>query len=367
MPISYQSDTSPMYVGRLDPMAFMAFAYPASSQIIDGETSTVLPAVDFDYPIRSITLTGGYPGGMVTAWSGAAYRYDTDKMILNGGGHADYSGNDVLEFDSATGVYTLLRSASTDFTGYTAAAPLRIMADGSRPSVHSYQGLAHIGGSTMYAMGGSLASNAGTVDQSRWTFDLTTKVWDDQVIDTNTGPGLGCYLFWDTGLSTLYLVRTGILHTINTSTGALTKLIPADSGYSAGFTYGISYDPVRQVMVAIGQIDFALGTGTPIMRTYNTSTGVSTIQATPILDAYAAGAEYVADIDRHVFWAGGNTLYFVHPVDFTITTQIVGGITLPDKTETGMYGRFRWSSTLQRFIIVVDLQDTAYYIEYSGA
>jgi hypothetical protein len=44
----------------------------------------------------------GSPGGITNAWSGAAYDTKRDRLIVTGGGHGDYSGNEIYLFDLNT-------------------------------------------------------------------------------------------------------------------------------------------------------------------------------------------------------------------------------------------------------------------------
>ncbi len=55
---------------------------------------------------------GGRLGRRITAWSGAALDTNADRLLVWGGGHADYSGNEVYAFDLRTLRWTRLTEPS---------------------------------------------------------------------------------------------------------------------------------------------------------------------------------------------------------------------------------------------------------------
>lgn len=359
--------------------------YTDSTFINPDDSSQWVPSYAFVPPVSNNctgTDPGGSPRSIVGAWSGAAWDEVNNRMIINGGGHADYHGNDTyaVVFNSDDTITVQVWWYPTqDFTGFNCdgddQTALRVMADGSRPSVHSYGGLAYIGNDTVFLYGGSLASNAGIKDFSRWTIQWNglegDSNWNNLVIDGRTGPALGVHLAYHPSVDIMYALEGMILYTVNKITGARTVVNGAISSVGTADSYGISYDYTRGKIVAIGQYDFQNIPGSPAMRVYDCATGsrTSTLNTIP-LDVDGPGGDYCPDLDRHVFWGGGNTLYLVHPETFafetlTIDDSAIGGA-IPSKTMTGMFGRFRYSTTQKRFVIVSNFGGPMHYIQLTG-
>lgn len=95
--------------------------------------------------------TGGLSALNVTdAWGGGALDTDNEQLIVWGGGHVDYCGNEVYAYKLSTLQWSLLRGQSTPNASNTS-----VYADGRPASVHTYDGLAYVPGKGMFQIGGS--------------------------------------------------------------------------------------------------------------------------------------------------------------------------------------------------------------------
>jgi hypothetical protein len=105
----------------------------------------------------------------IGAWSGGVFDERMRRLLVIGGGHMDYWGNEVYGFDLATGTWTMVKAASS--LG-TAGVPTEPMADGNPMSRHTYDGLSymrHLGQVFMFG-GGTSVNNA-------WSFDAARGTW----------------------------------------------------------------------------------------------------------------------------------------------------------------------------------------------
>ncbi len=110
----------------------------------------------------------------INAWSGGVFDEHRRKMLVIGGGHMDYWGNEVSGFDLASASWSLVKPASS-LGG--ASAPSEPMPDGNPVSRHTYDGLAfmrHL--SQVFMFGGATAPNGYSVN-STWWFDPAKGVW----------------------------------------------------------------------------------------------------------------------------------------------------------------------------------------------
>jgi hypothetical protein len=99
-------------------------------------------------PPASMLPDGGSasgPSSVLSAWNGAAYDTDGQKLYFWGGGHTDYGGNEVYEFSLETLKVTRLTDPSPLTTpppaGMNATPNCRLPGDGTPLSSHDYDGI----------------------------------------------------------------------------------------------------------------------------------------------------------------------------------------------------------------------------------
>ena len=117
------------------------------------------------------------PQAVVAAWGGAIFDTQRNVLVVTGGGHSDYGGNEVYEFH----LDTLRWARVTEPSPLTPLAVLgRYAVVGSEAPVssHTYDGLVHLPKSNqMFKFGGSYYSSGDVYDRHTYLFDLATKKW----------------------------------------------------------------------------------------------------------------------------------------------------------------------------------------------
>lgn len=125
------------------------------------------------------------PGAIVRAWSSFAWDSNRGEMILFGGGHANYMGNEVYLWDAATGVWSRgsLPSRVQSVSGVPGAFSGEfVVVDGAAPlSQHTYENnvflptidrMVMIGGASFNSGSGTRTLVNGTlVGQGPWMWD----------------------------------------------------------------------------------------------------------------------------------------------------------------------------------------------------
>ena len=99
-------------------------------------------------------------------------------MIIWGGGHTDYNGNELYALDLNNLTLARLNNPSPPANGCVATGP-----DGNPNARHTYGGLAYITYTDkLFAFNGSLAcsTGAGAAPPDSWTNDLATLQWTKQ-------------------------------------------------------------------------------------------------------------------------------------------------------------------------------------------
>lgn len=307
-------------------------------------------------------LPPGDPSAIMGAWSGAAYDSKRGRLVVWGGGHSDYSGNELYVFDVNALSWQRLMDPSynvggDETTGY--------YPDGKPRSRHTYEYLEYLappfdrfcsfGASGMYPSG---QVTIGNVD----CFNFDNLQWERYA----DAPSYGI------GATTAYDPVKGHAWVHGTeSRPRLAEFNPTANSWATrgtdqsdlAFNYRVvaEIDPVRRKYVVIGggvaaswNID---ATGTLVR------TNLSTTGATGILSAVVPGLAYDPVSDRLVAWNGGADVYVLN-MDTLVWTRTVPAATnlvVPTAANPqGTNGRFRYMPSKNAFIVVNSIDEDVY-------
>jgi len=158
------------------------------------------PLANPNYPARgpwtytSSTVTNQADlSTLLAAWNGGAYDRITKRLMLHGGGHGDYGGNEIVRLALlgaspeygmhvnpyiGTGVDGNLDDGNEALNRYAVNQPR---------SIHSYECLQIVGGYLYQASSPAPFLSASTTYGSMWRCNLTTGVWEQLLQETNSG------------------------------------------------------------------------------------------------------------------------------------------------------------------------------------
>ena len=116
------------------------------------------------------------PMAVTGAWGGAAFDTKRNKLVVTGGGHADYGGNEVYEFELATNKWkratepSLMRELkSGEFAVVEGEAPV---------SSHTYGGLTFVPNiDRVFKFGGSYYKSGNAYDKHAYLYNPETRAW----------------------------------------------------------------------------------------------------------------------------------------------------------------------------------------------
>lgn len=154
-------------LSELSPMERMLVDLPAGTWL---RVDAGYAAVCQSSPTDEWNATSGCSA--VTAYSGGVWDSDHRLMLLWGGGHDDYAGNEVYAFSTQTLTWSRL--------GPPSLGPYErdILDDGRPVSRHTYDGLTFLPGvGRMWAVGGS-RSHDGNATSLVWTYDPLTDTFE---------------------------------------------------------------------------------------------------------------------------------------------------------------------------------------------
>jgi len=122
-------------------------------------------------------------GAVVWSWSGGAFDTKRNRMIVWGGGHSAYMGNEMYAFDLDNLTWSRITNPTCPQTQYWDNCQDPLL-DGNPAGRHTYDGLAYMENTDgFFAHGGSLACALGSSTRVTWLYNFATGSW------TNKNPG----------------------------------------------------------------------------------------------------------------------------------------------------------------------------------
>jgi hypothetical protein len=320
---------------------------PANSwyKVPNSQMNKVCPSTASSYGCRCV----------MTAWNGGAFNENRDELVVFGGGHNDYDGNEIYVFK----IQSLSWERITD-PSYPSNRCREVNSDNTPVSRHTYNGLAVIGHvDRFFALGGALDCGAGGCGADEtWTFDFGSKNWQ-QMNPGGTNPGTGCgdNAAYDSVTKKVYFHGSNGFFAYDYDANSWTRL----NGDNARYYRTTTVDYKRRLIVEVGR-DFVSTwdlTSPVLAKRIVQTTGGSAMVSTsnpgvaydPVADkivCFKNGPVYVLDLDART-WAVKNPS---------------GGPT--EGTSNGIYGRWRYVPSVNAFVLALHSDSSVYFYKHTA-
>lgn len=351
--------------GNLSPPSPAATALTQPLPANDGGTSN-LPQGSGWHTLPNTTLnavcaaTNGFPQVWgaegcfgILSWSGGAFDSRRNRLIVTGGGHNGYYGNELYALDLGTRAMTRLNDPGLPIANGCQEA----IAGGTQPnSRHTYDGIEYMPNvDRLFVFSGSLACGPGTFGQDTWTFDFAAMTWRRM---SPTGPlpvpGPGVMTAYDPHTGRVYVHDLAHLYAYDFTSNSYTRI--STSAVSIGYHMMGVIDPVRRRFVIVGYdsqaaagrvFSYDIGPATNGQMTTRATTGGASL----ISQTYP-GLEYDPVRDRIVAWNGG-AVFILDPAAWAWTSvNPAGGPSGASQSGRGTHGRWRYSPANDVFVLV---------------
>jgi hypothetical protein len=341
---------------------------------------------------------------VIRTWNGAIADTAENRLIIWGGGHVNYYGNEIYSLNLTANPITLTRvkdpTVPTNYAnsqnciesippGTTGFAP---------NSREDYGGLAFIpSANVMYILNGSLACGNGYGSLATWTIPLnnlsnsTSWVYENPSM-TGPQPGVfpqlggssyGNIAVYDPNTDLVFVSDSSALFTYNYHTNTYTR-ITAVEGFVTSIYLSGAIDPVRKLFVAVGGCaggSCGPGDGVFVADISNPTTTMQNWTAATLADHNCAqflsggsnpisasnpGIVYDSVANDFVGWPNqGNGVYIMTPdtANHRLTCQVLTFANGPPNsshanntpnTSYGTFGRFQYFPALDAFVLVND-------------
>jgi hypothetical protein len=292
------------------------------------------------------------PAGIMSAWGGATFDTNSEALLVWGGGHQDYYGNEVYSFSLKTLQWRRLNEPSS-IAGWSRHTG--ILPDGAPSARHTYGALTFLPRTNQMfstASSGSMPDGGSTPES--WLFNLSANRW--------TRAADSPYASIDSIAA--YDPTDQMVYQINNHWG-LSQYNPKANAWSltgrqalADYRMMGALDPKDRLLVAAGNgylqsVNLAIGILTNV-----SSSGDQTIEK-----ANAPGFAWDEAANLFVGWNGGSTVYTLDPHSWAWTAYAAApdnSVTPTPPASFGTFGRFQYAPTANAFVLVNDINQNVF-------
>ena len=303
----------------------------------------------------------GSPAAVVLAWSGGVYDRDRNRMVVWGGGHSDYSGNEIYAFDLEALAWSRLTEPSADVGGDEASG---YYPDGLPRSRHTYDYLVYVPElDAMCSAGGAGLWPSGQIGVANFDcFDFSTLQWSSRapapegtiagIADYDAETGRVAYVL---GPQLRYLAQ------YDRGTDAWTSHGDGFTNGGLGLRLTGRVHPTARLFVAVG--GSAIYTWDLDAQGNIAEATVSLADPPPGFDRANPGLDYAASLDRVVWWGGGTSLWSLDLDGATWVEHAAAPentVVPPDPVGNGTYGRFRYAIASDVFVLINEVTQNVF-------
>lgn len=325
-----------------------------------------LPNTNLD-SAAPVPLPPGTAGvkGVMSKWCGATYDTKRDRLIVWGGGHRGYAGNELYSFD----VNNMLWTRITDPTPVDQIIENSdTYADGSPSARHSYDGLTYIPEpfDALYARGSATYGSKPKQSLYTWVYEFKNDKW----VRTEDHPDHRVNELTDYDVVSGNIYSQGRNYLSIYSPKTKTWRIASDRVTRPKLDGNASLDPVRRKFVRIGGGEIYAW---DISTTPPTQTELVTTGEKQIVNAVAPGFVYDPVSDKFVAWDGYDTSGAIYTLDMdTLTWEKIlpaTGVKPFVNTNTefnGIFGRFQYIPSKNVFLAVSYTNQNVYIFKLNN-
>lgn len=301
---------------------------------------------------------------VMLAWSGGTYDTKRDRLVVWGGGHGDYAGNEIYAFDVNTLKWARITAPSTSVSNGESYS------DGRPSSRHTYSGIVYLANADkLWVSNGSIWESGGCTTGT-WMYDFSAVPAESGWSKQSSYPGegkCGAVAVYDSASGMAWFNGKAGLYTFNPGNLSSPWTQRNQEGSVPLYLSG-AIDSKRKKLVMIGSgyayIHDISQSGTVVRQNLSSS------GATDIISAGAPGLAYDPVSDRIVAWNGGSSVYSLN-MDTLVWTKLgpaaSNSVTPSQVTAAGgTFGRFQYIPSKNAFIAVNATNENVYIYKLSS-
>ncbi|MBX7084493.1 MAG: hypothetical protein K1X88_35125 [Nannocystaceae bacterium] len=288
-----------------------------------------------------------YCQNVILAWGGAALDTTRGRMVLFGGGHGDYRGNEVYVFDLQSLQWSRIWGPTPD-DQIPSGGTHEVYDDGNPGSRHTYSGLTYLPPphDALVSMGGALWQSGGFA-VGTWSFSFDANGWSRRA-DGPAEQGFGDPSVFDPLTGHVFRRANSGMLEYDPATDAFTSRAPSDGGWWAA-NVAAALDPDARLMVIIGE--GRLDTYDLAADVYTVDVPIAGTDVTTLFGGGSPGIDFDPVQQRFIVWGGGLDVYTFDPAAATFSLLEGAGDDPGTITASGgAFGRFRYAPSRNVFV-----------------
>lgn len=293
---------------------------------------------------------------VVIAWNGGVADLKRNRLIIWGGGHSDYFGNEIYALD--VNKASLERLTDPSPVSNVGSCP-ESYTDGRPSARHTYNGLVYVPEQdAMFSFGGSKSICGGMSDRI-WKLEFAGLAWT--LMEPHRGdkflnaPGISTD--YDPNTHSIFFSDTASFFRYDPATNTVKKL--ADLHGVDDHLTGV-VDPEKKLFIMAGYPGQFWAIDIGPRSKYNPQDWSKRIRSCDsLLQVPDPGLAFDPILHKIVGWAGGDSVYLVDLEQKACEERSFSGG--PGKaSQKGSFGRFRYFPALGAFVIVNDWKRNAF-------
>jgi hypothetical protein len=313
--------------------------------------------------------------GIVRAWSGGVADTKRNRLVVWGGGHNDYFGNELYAFDLATLKLSRLNDPSVP-------TPLcqGMYADGRPAARHTYGGIAYVEHlDKMFVFGGYTACPSGGAQGDTWLLDFATLASGGGNPWTRQDPTHGGKPDGSAGVSAaVYDPSTKLVFVVTTRDGLWSYNADSNTyrklNNSPMTTHASGVlDPARHTLLIFGD-----GRASRVSIAPGSNYASKPLKAdgcAELLSEPSPGLAYDPALGRVIGWPDfGAKIYIYDEASDSCTTQTIPGSAASDSAHSGpapdsngTFGRFQYFPDAGVFVLLNDWNIDVHLLRLAAA
>ncbi len=303
------------------------------------------------------------PGNLravIGAWSGGTYDTVSNRLLVWGGGHADYAGNEIYAFDVESMTWSRVSEPSSSYGGTPTSF---VYPDGKPRSLHTHAYIEFVPTlNSFISFGGVAPYPVGGVGKKVFEYKFDDSSWSRRIPDVPAGG-------WARGTNAIYDLQENAVWVVTAASGSdrLHRYDVATNSWTSHVRYQHKFyttaalDPVRRLIVAVGNDRIRVwNVANPEADEVVPSTsGPSVLQG-----RQAPGFQYDPTIQKFVGWDGGTGVYTLDAGTWTwesVPDAPGNTVTPSSPANNGTYGRFRYMPDYNAYILVNSVEQDVYF------
>lgn len=336
-----------------------------------------LESIEYDWSPEPVPTKNsiGLPAIMST-WSGGAYDTNSKRLLVWGGGHRGYGGNEIYGFNMDTGskafTWSIVQNPSKYEVINASDGYSNYYSDGTPGSIHTYNHIAYyplwnamvkIGGIAVYPQAQGFAEFD--------SYDFDTSSWAASGTFPNSPVGAKHQsIVVNPNNNHIFVLGEGSnrqVYEYDPDSNAWTTRTPENIGGAWIYYIDLEIDPVNNYLVCVGRGVYRRWD----ISQYDENGYIKTIASTSsgpqdIVNSTYATIEYDPVSGKMVAWQGGKDVYALD-ASTDAWSFVQGGpesATPPEFTPAGVYGRWAYVPSLNVFMLVTSTSENVWIYKH---